>query len=165
MLDPHQLAFGAADRGVPLPDAVRERMEALFGVDFGDVRVHLGEMPEALGAIAFAHGSDLYIEPEFYNPGNALGWQLIGHELAHVRQSLLGWDLAPEGLGVRLICSPSLEAEADRMGVLARKVFGARTLRAVPHAAARGPRRWDVVQALTLGQRIAWVSGGSARRR
>ena len=157
MLDLNRLAFGAADRGQPLPDALRERMEALFGVDFSDVRVHLGELPEALGAIAFAHGSDLYIEPEFYNPGSPLGWQLLGHELAHVRQSLAGWTLAPEGLGVRLICDPALEAEADRMGVLARKVFGARTLRPVPHAPVRGPRRWDVVQALTLSQRIGWV--------
>jgi hypothetical protein len=147
MFDVNGLSFGAADRGMPLPEPLRSRMEALFGVRFDDVRVHLGRQVRALGAMAFAHGSDLYFDPAVWDPHSADGWALIGHELTHVRQSLRGWALAPEGIGVRLLQDAALEAEADRMAHLARRAFDAGPLPALRREPARGPRRWDVVQA------------------
>ena len=147
MFDINGLSFGAADRGFRLPEALQQRMEALFGVSFDDVRIHLGRQARAAGALAFAHGSDLYFDPEAYNPHSADGWALIGHELTHVRQSLRGWALAPEGLGVRLLYDPLLEAEAGRMSELARKAFAAGTLPSGPRDPSCGARRWDVVQA------------------
>lgn len=147
MFDVNGLNFGAADRGTRLPEAMRQRMETLFGVSFADVRIHLGRQARAAGALAFAHGSDLYFDPEVYNPNSAEGWALIGHELTHVRQSLRGWSLAPEGIGVRMLFDPLLEAEADRMSELARRAFDADALPAVPRQPGGGPRRWDVVQA------------------
>lgn len=146
MFDVNGLSFGASNRGTPLPPDLRQRMEALFGIQLGDVRIHLGRQARAAGALAFAHGSDLYFDPEAYDPHSADGWALIGHELTHVRQSLRGWDLAPEGLGVRLLYDPQLEAEADRMSDLARRAFAA-SLPAAPREEVHGPRRWDVVQA------------------
>jgi len=148
MLDIHSLSFGAADRGLPLPEGLKQRMEMLFGTSFADVRVHLSRQPEALGALAFTHGSDVYFEPEVFDPDSPEGWQLIGHELAHVRQSQRGWLLAPEGIGVRLLVDPVLEAEADRMAALARRAYAVEATLPLPTRRVRGPHRWDVVQAL-----------------
>lgn len=147
MFDVNTLSFGRPDRGEPLPAGLRQRMEALFGVPFGDVRVHLGREARAVGALAFAHGSDLYFDPDVYDPHSADGWALIGHELTHVRQSMRGWMLAPEGIGVRLLYDPALEAEAEHMGALARHAFAASPSRPLPGGPVSGPRRWDVVQA------------------
>lgn len=145
-VDVNGLSFGAADRGAPLPDGLRERMELLFGTPFGDVRVHLSALPQSLGARAVVHGSDIYLQPEAWEPHAAAGWQLIGHALAHVRQSLRGWPLAPEGIGVRLLHDPLLEVEADRMAALAVQAFGRRTLVATERLPLRGPQRWDLLQ-------------------
>ena len=147
MFDVHDLNFGSAQRGLPLPGGLLQCMEALFGTSFADVRVHLGGEAESLGALAFAHGSDIYFEPGAWDPHTAEGWRLIGHELTHVRQSLRGWALAPEGVGVRLLVDPGLEAEAERMAELAVRAFSASALPAAPHDPAGGPRRWDVLQA------------------
>lgn len=147
MIDVHRLSFGAADRGQPLPTALRLRMELLFGTSFADVRVHLSETPRALGRRAFTHGSDIYIDPEHYAPATADGWALLGHELAHVRQTLRGWALAPEGLGVRLLVDPLLEAEAHRMSALARRAFRTDTTVPVSRLVPPGPHRWDVLLA------------------
>lgn len=145
MIDIHRLSFGAADQGQALPVPLRQRMELLFGTSFADVRVHLGDEPHALGAHAFTHGSDIYIDPDQYDPESAEGWALLGHELAHVRQSLRGWTLAPEGVGVRLLVDPLLEAEAERMGALARRAFRPEATVPVSRLSPSGPRRWDVV--------------------
>ena len=63
--------------GTPLPDAVRGRMEAAFGHDFGHVRIHVGSVAagdaEALQAHAFAVGADIYFGSGEWAPGSALG--------------------------------------------------------------------------------------------
>lgn len=145
MIDASQLSFGAPDQGLPLPTHVRLRMELLFGISLADVRVHLGAVPQGVGAVACAHGSDIYIEPEQYDPDSAEGWGLLGHALAHVRQARRGWTLAPEGLGVRLLVDPLLEAEAERMGALARRAFSPEATLPVTRLPSAGPLRWDVL--------------------
>lgn len=145
-VDVNGLSFGSADRGLLLPPTLLDRMERLFGVRFGDVRVHLSVLPRSLGTHTLVHGSDLYVEPEAWDPDSAAGWHLIGHALAHVRQSLRGWPLAPEGLGVRLLHDPLLEAEADRMADLAVQAFGRRTLVATERPPLAVPQRWDLLQ-------------------
>ena len=147
MIDIHRLSFGAADQGLPLPEPVLRRMELLFGTSFADVRVHLGPEPASLGARAFAHGSDIYMDRDLYDPHSADGWALLGHELAHVRQTRRGWTLAPEGLGVRLLVDPVLEAEADRMAALARRAFKPEATVPVVRRPPAGPHRWDVLLA------------------
>lgn len=147
MFDPHRLSFGAADRGQPLPADLRLRLEPLFGVSFASVRVHLSDAPQALGVLAFTHGSDIYIDPGAYDPGSAEGWARLGHALAHVRQSMRGWSLAPEGVGVRLLVDPLLQSEADRMAALARRAFRPETTVPVLRQSAPGPVRWDLVLA------------------
>jgi hypothetical protein len=144
--DVHGLSFGAADRGLRLPDGLRERMELLFGMPLGNVRVHLSALPQSLGARAVVHGSDIYLQPEAWDPHAAGGWHGLGHALAHVRQSLRGWPLAPEGVGVRLLHDPLLEVEADRMAALSVQAFGRRTLVATERLSLAGPQRWDLLQ-------------------
>ncbi|MBK7263463.1 MAG: DUF4157 domain-containing protein [Rubrivivax sp.] len=147
MIDIHRLSFGDADQGLPLPPNVMHRMELLFGTSFADVRVHLSAVPASMGSKAFVHGSDIYIDPGHYDPASAEGWGLLGHELAHVRQLRRGWTLAPEGVGVRLLVDPVLEAEAERMAALARRAFKPEATLPLMRRPPPGPHRWDVVLA------------------
>lgn len=105
--------------GRPLPDGVRQKMESFFRTDFSDVRVHVGAEAPAIGALAFTLGSNLYFAPGQYNPDTPHGQQLLGHELTHVVQQRAGRVRNPFGSGIAVVQDPSLEAEADRMGLRA----------------------------------------------
>ena len=145
MVEVHGLSFGAADRGLPLPGPLLDCMERLFGADFGDVRVHLSQLPRSLGRRVIVHGSDLYVDPDSYAPEGAEGWRLIGHGLAHVLHSLRGWPLAPEGVGVRVLDDPLLELEAEQMAELAWRAFHAGLPATPPAVPRQGPQRWDLL--------------------
>jgi GNAT superfamily N-acetyltransferase len=105
--------------GQRLPEAVRQRMESVFGATFGDVRIHVGHEATTIGALAFTIGSDLYFAPGQYNPQTMQGQQLLGHELTHVVQQRAGRVRNPLGSGVAVVQDPALEAEAERMGMRA----------------------------------------------
>ncbi|MFQ5409344.1 MAG: DUF4157 domain-containing protein [Anaerolineales bacterium] len=81
---------GAAGGGSQLPDSTREFMEARFGADFGDVRVHAdsesAQLNGAMQAQAFTHGRDIYFSPGRYKPDTQDGRKLLAHELTHVVQ-------------------------------------------------------------------------------
>src|SRR5262245_115709 len=53
--------------GTHVPAGVRERVEPALGTDLGNVRVHgdphARRATEALGARAFAHGTDVFLGP------------------------------------------------------------------------------------------------------
>lgn len=76
--------------GRPMDPTTRDFVEARFGRDFGDVRVHAG--PEAatraaqLGARAFTVGSNIVFGEGQYRPSRSAGRRLLAHELAHVTQ-------------------------------------------------------------------------------
>lgn len=76
--------------GFPLPDDLRRDMEGKFRTSFKDVRIHTdkeaSDMCEAIHALAFAHGYDIYFNEGMYNPGALSGRELLAHELAHVVQ-------------------------------------------------------------------------------
>jgi len=105
--------------GLPLPDAVRAKMEAAFSTDFSDVRVHVGREASSLGAIAFTWGTNIHFAPGQYNPHTLQGQKLLGHELWHVVQQKHGRVKNPFGGGVAVVQDYALEAEADRMGIKA----------------------------------------------
>ncbi len=75
--------------GAPLPPEVRERMEAGFGQDLGDVNVHTDRRSSALNdqlsAQAFTVGRDVFLRPGDA-PGPVGNDALLAHELAHVAQ-------------------------------------------------------------------------------
>jgi len=117
-LPPHLSNFGGG-AGQPLPRPVPQKMESFFKTSFADVRVHVGQQAPSIGALAFAHGSNLYFAPGQYSPNTPQGQQLLGHELTHVIQQRAGRARHPFLSGVSVIHDPVLEAEAERLGILA----------------------------------------------
>jgi hypothetical protein len=81
---------GMGSRGRPLAAAIRAEMEARFGRDFGDVRVHTGKVAAtsalAEGARAYTVGRDIVFGEGRYMPETGVGKRLLAHELAHVVQ-------------------------------------------------------------------------------
>ncbi len=77
--------------GVPLPAAVRERMEPVLGIDLGRVRIHTGAEAAALAghfeARAFANRNDIFFASGAYAPSTRSGVHLLLHEVAHVVQN------------------------------------------------------------------------------
>jgi hypothetical protein len=76
--------------GKPLQKSVLSRMEAGFGADFSNVRVHNGNQADilnrSLNARAFTTGNDIFFKRGEYNPGSTTGQKLIAHELTHTVQ-------------------------------------------------------------------------------
>lgn len=105
--------------GQPIPDQVRAKMETAFGMDFSDVRVHVGQEASSIGAIAYTWGTNIHFAPGQYNPHTIQGQKLLGHELWHVVQQKSGRVSNPFGSGVAVVQDYALEAEADRMGIKA----------------------------------------------
>lgn len=116
---PASIHVAAVGPGQPLPAVVQRKMESLFGTSFADVRVHVGLQARQIGAQAFTLGTDLYFAPGQYDPASAHGQRLLGHELTHVVQQRQGRVRNPFGSGVAVVQDPSLEAEAERMGIQA----------------------------------------------
>src|SRR5207247_1367932 len=80
---------GSPGRGLDVP--VRSSMEAAFGRDFGDVRVHTdGQAARSaadVGALAYTVGRHVVFAENQFRPLSQAGRRLIAHELAHVVQA------------------------------------------------------------------------------
>ncbi len=76
--------------GSSLATNVRAEMEAAFGADFSQVRIHTDNeavnMNKEIGAKAFTYGSDIYFNQGMYAPGTQAGQFLLAHELTHTIQ-------------------------------------------------------------------------------
>ena len=76
--------------GAPLERGIRDLMEERLGADFGDVRVHTGDVADraarSVAADAFTVGSHIAFRAGAYDPSSAAGQRLFAHELAHVTQ-------------------------------------------------------------------------------
>jgi hypothetical protein len=98
--------------GWPLDPAAREEMEARFGADFSDVRLHRDETAAkaalAAGARAITTGRDIVFGEGYYAPSTTAGKRLIAHELAHVLQQ--------RGEGGRKVSRVAAELEARQAG-------------------------------------------------
>ncbi|MBC7974974.1 MAG: DUF4157 domain-containing protein [Myxococcales bacterium] len=111
-----------AKSGQPLPDDVRRKMEHAFSADFSAVRIHEGLQAQAVGALAFTRGADIFFAPGQYRPTTTRGQELLGHELAHVKQQA-GGAVSQTGKagGTPINDNPSLERAADEQGIKAAK--------------------------------------------
>src|SRR5918995_1811017 len=73
-----------------MPSEIQRSMEAAFGADFSDVRLHVGAESDALNdriqARAFTLGSDVFVRRSDYAPASETGRKLLAHELAHTIQ-------------------------------------------------------------------------------
>ena len=76
--------------GQTLDASARGELEAAFGDDFSDVRVHTDEQADrltrAVDADAFTTGSDIFFRSGGYDPSGTAGRTLLAHELTHVVQ-------------------------------------------------------------------------------
>ena len=73
--------------GAPLDGATRAFMEARFGHDFSQVRVHTdAEAAGAVNARAYAIGPNVIFAPGQYRPATETFPRLLAHELTHVVQ-------------------------------------------------------------------------------
>ena len=89
-LDTSGVAAAVADTGRALDPATRRSMEARFGYDFADVRIHDSSTAttaaSGLQAAAFTVGEDIVFGTGRFDPDTAQGRHLLAHELAHVVQ-------------------------------------------------------------------------------
>ena len=173
--DPFALHLPAAPRGGAMPEGVQAQMERSFGFDLSPVKVHHDGAADAMGAHAFARGSDLHFGAGEFAPETPGGLHLLAHELAHVTQQALG--RAPAGTHARLadlMVDDPLEDEADAMadravrGEPAWAGAGDGPLRALPlfgavpaFAKLRVKRDW-IVAARTITKRVV-ENGGDVK--
>jgi hypothetical protein len=167
-------ALIAGSRGQPLPVVVQRKLERVFGTNFADVRVHVGAAASRLGAHAFTAGSDIYFAHGRYQPHTAGGLALLGRQLAYVvqqRQGRVASTASPGRGGIAVVCDPALEAEAERMSVLAGGGPAARppTPRTDPTGAPLPRRASEAGRAPTLAvprtvQRAAAAAAASAAK-
>lgn len=80
--------------GQPLNPEMRTFMEARFGSDFGQVRLHTGPASAAtargLNAAAYTIGTDIGFGAGQFQPQAPRGRRILAHELAHVAQQAQG---------------------------------------------------------------------------
>jgi hypothetical protein len=92
--EPPQLGVGR-----PLPPQTRANMEASFGHNFANVRVHAdraaNDATRKLGALAFTRDNDIAFRAGHFDPSTREGRNLLGHELAHVVQQRTEADAPP----------------------------------------------------------------------
>jgi Domain of unknown function (DUF4157) len=96
--------------GRALDAGLRGDMEARFGRDFSNVRVHQGGLAERsareVNARAYTVGSDVVFGAGEYAPGSQEGQRLLAHELAHVVQQ--------EAFGAPIVSRKGIESYETR---------------------------------------------------
>lgn len=124
-------AIGSGGR--PLEAQTRDEMEASFGVDLTDVRVHTDSIAtasaQAIKAAAYTVGNDVVVQSDRYAPETPAGLELLAHELTHVVQQRSGPVEGSPGPGGLMISNPSdrFEQSAQRT---AREVAAGRSVAA-----------------------------------
>src|SRR3954451_9068457 len=87
---PESIGRTLATPGQPLERSVRGDMEARFGHDFSQVRLHQDEVAAAssaeMGARAYTVGNAVVLGAGQYNPTTSSGQKLLAHELTHALQ-------------------------------------------------------------------------------
>lgn len=130
-----------------LPETVQSKMEHGLGEDFSSVKIHK-ESAEAtrMGALAFTNGENVHFAPGQFHPHTTPGQELIGHELAHVKQQRQGRvQHGIQAKGLSLNGDRSLEAEADVLGKRAAS-FNKKDAFASQLFSANGKAKSGVVQ-------------------
>ncbi|WP_341530104.1 DUF4157 domain-containing protein [Nostoc sp. UHCC 0302] len=141
-----EVNLAPSNGGQPMPKLVQQKMEASFGTDFSDVRIHQGSQAEKIGAQAYTQGKNIHFQPGKYQPTTQSGQELLGHELAHIEQQQTGRVTAPQSKGVVINADPQLEAEADMLGARAARGESAQVAGAANSGVQCMPAQGNVVQ-------------------
>jgi hypothetical protein len=84
----------AGGKGKALPGKTLQEMNASFGRDFSEVRIHndseAADLSQDLQALAFTHGRDIYFNSGKFDTSSGEGKHLLAHELTHVVQQGAG---------------------------------------------------------------------------
>ena len=105
---------GQRGRQVDLPDAMRSKMENVFGADLSAVKLYESQTVADVGSQAITQGADIAFAPGLLDFSSFSGQALLGHELSHVVSQARG-----EVTGGGFLNDASLEARADREGAMA----------------------------------------------
>lgn len=109
-----QKAMNDRSHRIDLPEAMREKMERAFGMNFGKVNLYESESVADAGANAIAQGGSIAFAPGKADFNSLDGQRRLGHELSHVAAQARG-----EVTGSGFLDNGALEARADREGALA----------------------------------------------
>lgn len=86
--------------GEPIPQPFKHALEAKFGADFSDVRIHTdpeaAQLARSLEARAFTVSRHIVFATGEYQPYSAGGQKLLAHELTHVVQQRSGRKVSNE---------------------------------------------------------------------
>ncbi len=121
--------------GQALDTRTQRRMEARFGHDFSQVRIHAGshaaETAQTLGAKAYTQGRDIVFGEGQFAPHSRDGERLLAHELTHVVQQ------SRFGVGGEARLSQSQDASEQEAAAAASEVLAGRNVQvqALPQAA------------------------------
>lgn len=101
-----------------LPEELRARMEAHFGVDLSGVKLRESSQVGAMGAKAVTQGDTISFAAGVFDTTTQIGREIIGHEMAHVVQQASG-KVASDIPGSNISLDRSLEHAADHEGAMA----------------------------------------------
>ena len=143
--------------GVPLEPLLRAEMEARFGEDFGQVRIHddagAHRAADSQLAHAFTAGRRIVFGRGRFQPGSEPGKRLLAHELAHVVQQSRP-SSAP--------ATASHEAEADATAGAAVHGQPARVTGSAGVAVQREPMTDSEIASLPLDAVVARLDANQA---
>lgn len=101
-----------ASSGRPLESSLKQDMEAGFGYDFSNVRVHIGAFAEQsakdVNANAYTVGHNIVFGTGQFSPETLLGRRLIAHELTHVVQQSAAIQIQNDGQVNKCISSRTI---------------------------------------------------------
>lgn len=101
---PAQVREVLSSSGQPLDAATRGQMEARFGHDFSQVRVHAdgkaAESARSINALAYTSGPNIAFAAGRFDTASAAGQRLLAHELTHVVQQTAGGGAGPGAAGL-----------------------------------------------------------------
>ena len=101
----------ASGGGQPIEPRAQARLEVGLQTDLGDVRVHTdataADLADAVDAVAFTSGRDIFFGPGTYQPGSGDGLELLAHEAAHTVQQASGPVSGTPAAGGVLVSNPA----------------------------------------------------------
>ncbi len=110
----------ASGSGQTLEPQARTRLAAGLGDNLDGVRVHTdgeaAQLAEAVDALAFTSGQDIFFGAGTYQPGTSQGMELLAHEAAHTVQQASGPVAGTPAAGGILVSDPAdpFEKAAER---------------------------------------------------
>lgn len=114
--------------GAALDTGTRADMEARFGADFGDVRVHTDgaahESAKSVNAHAYTVGSNIVFQRDHYDPSSDTGRHMLAHELTHVVQQRNGPVAGTDAGGGIKVSDPSDRFEREAVATADRLMSG-----------------------------------------